>query len=576
MGWTSAYKGWEVSSFELSGLDEDLASDVRKGLTLAGRRKLTGRQRAQLYLQTVEDDIERTRLFLARHGYPYAVVSPHLKPNPEKREVEVTFAVRPGPLVTVAAVHIEGFPPSMSGESSDALSISPGSALVDTKVEESRMELEYTLKDAGYARAKVASEVDMIDSTSVSVTFDAEPGVVYYYASHTVEGASEDLVPLVDKTVDLDSGTRFSPDVAKEAEDYLRLLGLFSRIRLETLDAGEDKLDLHIALKESKPQTYEINVGYWTDELFKVGARWVHRNLFKGGRKLQVEGSYSKYARTFEVSNSWPALFGARTWGIASARLKLEREESYDLDRKAVVVAGTYQPSLEMTYRAGVSVSDVAVDVKTDEEGAFQEEGGLVTAFSLQGSRDTSDDRLNPTRGRVAQTRIEWAPHKAISESQYILFETSGASYVSLKEGTVLALRLGLGWGRPLGESTDLLPDKRFYAGGAASMRGFKRRKLGPLDESGDPLGGEFKLDGSVELRFPIVWILGGSTFMDVGQVWSQSDQISLDELEVAVGPGLMIQTPIGPIRVDWGYRLTDHEKTQPRSVLHLNIGHPF
>ncbi len=574
--WTANYKGWEISSFELSGVDEDLASDIRKGLTLAGQRKLIRRQRALFYLQTAEEDIERTRLFLARHGYPYAVVSPHFKPNPEKRKVEVTFAVRQGPLVTVSAVHIEGFPPSMEREANDALSIRPGSALVDDKVEEARVELEYSLRNAGYARAQVASEVDMIDSTSVSLTYDAEPGTVCYYASHTVEGVREDLVPVVDKTVDLDPGTRFSPDVAKEAEDYLRLLGLFSRIRLEALDAGEDSLNLHIALKESKPQTYEVNVGYWTDELFKVRARWVHRNLFKGGRKLEVEGSYSKYARTFDVSHSWPTLFGARTWGIASAGLKYEREESYDQDSKAVMVAGTYQPSLETVYRAGISLSDVNVEVKTEEEEAFQETGGLITAFSLQGSRDTSDDRLNPTRGRVAWTRIEWAPHKAISESQYILFETSGASYVSLKEGTVLALRLGLGWGRPLGESSDLLPDKRFYAGGAASMRGFKRRKLGPLDESGVPLGGEFMLAGSMELRFPIVWKLEGATFMDAGQVWKKRNQASLDELEFAVGPGLMIQTPIGPIRLDWGYRLTDLEKTQPRSVFHLNIGHPF
>ncbi|MCA9729207.1 MAG: BamA/TamA family outer membrane protein, partial [Candidatus Eisenbacteria bacterium] len=120
------------------------------------------------------------------------------------------------------------------------------------------------------------------------------------------------------------------------------------------------------------------------------------------------------------------------------------------------------------------------------------------------------------------------------------------------------------------------LPTERFFAGGVNSMRGFKRRKLGPLDASGAPIGGEALLEGSVELRFPIWGKLVGALFTDTGQVWEKRTQVRLSDLEVAVGGGLGFRTPIGPVRADVGHRLTDIIPGQPMTVFHLAIGNPY
>jgi outer membrane protein insertion porin family len=148
--------------------------------------------------------------------------------------------------------------------------------------------------------------------------------------------------------------------------------------------------------------------------------------------------------------------------------------------------------------------------------------------------------------------------------------------YRSLGGGLVLAARIRAGAAEPLGDSEDLLPNKRFFAGGATSMRGFKRHKLGPLDDDGSPLGGQSKLETSLELRFPIAGRVGGVIFADAGQVWPGGRAFELDELEFAAGPGVVVRTPIGPIRGDVGFRLTDLDDTQPAQVYHLSIGHPF
>jgi outer membrane protein insertion porin family len=104
-------------------------------------------------------------------------------------------------------------------------------------------------------------------------------------------------------------------------------------------------------------------------------------------------------------------------------------------------------------------------------------------------------------------------------------------------------------------------------------MRGFSRRKLGPKDEEGAPLGGEAKVEASVEIRRTLFWQIWGTLFMDLGQVWYRADDINLRDLEVAVGPGIWLMTPIGPLRFDVGYRLTDWDKTESRWAYHIAIG---
>ena len=107
-------------------------------------------------------------------------------------------------------------------------------------------------------------------------------------------------------------------------------------------------------------------------------------------------------------------------------------------------------------------------------------------------------------------------------------------------------------------------------------MRGFSRRQLGPKKASNDPVGGEMKVEAGVELRVPLFWKLRGTLFVDTGQVWAKYDDVKLNEIEVAVGPGLWFQTPVGPLRLDYVRRLTDFYKTEPEYQWHFSIGPAF
>ena len=253
-----------------------------------------------------------------------------------------------------------------------------------------------------------------------------------------------------------------------------------------------------------------------------------------------------------------------------------QQEKSFDLWSKDLELSAGYWLSLRSKLRAGVTLSQVDVEAVTLEPGAFIESGGMLTVLSLRWHLDRTNDRLYPTSGLTNSISAEWAPAGLLSESHFVRGEVFAAGYQTMFGGLTTAVRLNLGVARPIGGSADLLPNRRFFAGGSRSMRGFKRRRLGPLDAEGAPLGGEALVGATLELRFPLVWRFKGAIFADAGQVWRRYDLIAARDVEYAAGPGIMLQTPVGPLRADWAHRLTFRVEGQPEAVLHISVGQPF
>ncbi|MBN1825411.1 MAG: BamA/TamA family outer membrane protein [Candidatus Eisenbacteria bacterium] len=570
------YKGWNVAEFRIEGVDRDLAARLQRGLSVPSRIKRFRVNRPLLYPSIVEEDLRRTRLFLARNGYPYARVGARAEIVGGYRNVRVVLTVDPGPAARVAAFDLEGFPAPLDPIIRERSPIRAGDVFTEDALSEATHTARETLKENGYADAVLESSVEREGDGSVRVLFRADPGPVFHLGGVRVEGASEDLVPLVRKTITVPRGVLYSPERIREAGDAIRILQLFRRIRVETAPADGDTLDLVAALAERRHRTVSVDIGYWTDDLLRGSARWEHRNLLRRGRGGAIGVSASRYRQNAGGSLWWPALFLPRLRGDLSLSATREWEESYDLLSLSFRVGGTHRPSLRSTLSAGVSLSRVDVNVTTDAPDAFVEEGGILGAFRLEGKRDGGNDRLDPTAGTVAFFALEWSPPGPWTDSPYASAEASLAGYHAAPVGAVLAARAGIGIARPLGDSPDLLPNKRFYSGGANTMRGFRRRKLGPLDDEGAPLGGEAKAEFSVEARFPLFWRFRGAFFADAGQVWSRRDEIDWRDMEAAIGPGMMVRTPVGPIRADVGFRLTDKEKDQPGWVFHLSIGNPY
>jgi len=118
---------------------------------------------------------------------------------------------------------------------------------------------------------------------------------------------------------------------------------------------------------------------------------------------------------------------------------------------------------------------------------------------------------------------------------------------------------------------------ERFFAGGAYTIRGYDERSVGPKDSaSKDPIGGEAMLVGNVELTFPLYENIKGAFFYDVGNVWKDKSDFGSGGYKSSVGVGIRLKTPLGPIKLDYGYPLNKGEGVPSSGKIHFSMGHRF
>jgi len=574
-GEVSRFKGWEVSSFEVRGMDPVLIRDIDQGLALQGQKGLIRSRRALLFADVLTADTKRVLAFAARHGYPGARIRVLFEPNPKSRKVGIIFEVEQGPAAIVVDLSAPGMPDIINGSKAYGAPLTVGRRFTEPDLEMAILALEEAMGANGYPFAKVTPKVVLSDSSRVSVALNVTPGPLCIITGVRVTGAAPDLEPLVRRNIRGVDGLIFTNAALRDARRNTRELDLFRRVDVSVSEPRDDKVELLVDLLPRKERLAEVDLGYWTDDFLRAGARWRHRNLLGGGRGVEVRGTLSRFRRDGALNVWWLSPFGPRTRMTTRLNHVLELEDGYDLTSNQAEFWVSKRLGRRGRLQCGLAVADVDLRVSTSDPTAFLAESGQLTSLHLRADLEHVDDPINPTRGHSWSGGVEWSPPWFPSDNNFLNSAVKVAWYRSIG-GAVLASRLEAGLARPLGESVDLLPNKRFFAGGSSTMRGARRRMLGPLDVIGSPVGGEAMLLGSTELRWHLKGLVSAVIFADLGNVWRTASDVTFDGLSLAVGPGLMIGTPVGPVRADVGFNTSARPAGEPSVVLHVSVGHPF
>ncbi len=174
-----------------------------------------------------------------------------------------------------------------------------------------------------------------------------------------------------------------------------------------------------------------------------------------------------------------------------------------------------------------------------------------------------------------------------------------------MKKETVLAVRIRCGYADAFGSSKDLgVPiENRYFVGGGNSVRGYPEASLGPVEDpvnapstflGGTNIGGRVLLLTNVEWRFPLInrrpFRFDGAFFLDGGNVWSglgslkfenfrltaKKDEVIQQDYRYSFGFGLRYNTPVGPIRLDYGIPIKDEPGMDYSGRFHISLGHIF
>jgi len=349
-------------------------------------------------------------------------------------------------------------------------------------------------------------------------------------------------------------------------------------------------------------------------------------------RKFDPSQGLDAWGRQLNVGLHYPRLLfllpaevGTRIDGLHE-RVK---RPSYDFQRSAGIfgidavidedVSATVQYEIETdkisrTQHPGIDGRDS--EGMQDKERLRYEEGRIdLHSVRSSANLDWRDDPANPRRGVFLSVGAEIVqslggevtlPDGQREEpfSKFVKASGQASFYLPLAR-SVLAVSLKGGKVFPLDDRSRTIAPRRFFLGGASSMRGFLDETLIPEDRrqalreqvrqcesalnktgcseaaqrarSGEPLaseGGELFTLARAELRVPIAGELEGALFVDAGNLWLDQSQYDPLRLRYAAGAGIRIVTPIGPAAVDLGINLTpDLLLNESQFVPHLSIG---
>jgi translocation and assembly module TamA len=199
-----------------------------------------------------------------------------------------------------------------------------------------------------------------------------------------------------------------------------------------------------------------------------------------------------------------------------------------------------------------------------------------VLAFPASVTWDKSDDLLNPSRGLRLTTRL--SPELTLrnqSNFNYLKAQFEATAYQPLGD-FVLAGRFHIG--SIVGANRGVIaPDRRFYAGGGGSVRGYAFQCVGPRNPDNVPTGGNSLTELAVEARYRFQALgqdLGLVAFIDAGEV-STGISPAFDRLSVGAGIGARFYTGFGPVRVDIATPINP-QAGDPQVVFYVSIGQAF
>ncbi len=511
--------------------------------------------------------------------------------DPAGEGAGIRFDVVPGVQYRVGAIDLGDL--AAVGPDYDILrarfEMQPGDPVKSDVIVHERADLDYALGESGYAFATVAEPSLLIDHARVEgdVTVPVTPGGKYNFGG--VKSSNEDFL----SSRHLQTIARFEPGelyMRSDQQDLRQAIlatGLVSSVNVtprETVAPQGDQpgeIVLDVAISEAPLRTWAGAVGFDSQDGFRLEGSWEHRNLFPPEGMLRVRGVVGTREQLAGVLFRKNNFMGRdQVLSVDLYATTIERD-AFAASTAALLARFEKETTLlfQKPWYWSVGFEAVATseregnvnDISTPRETYF------VAALPLSATIDSSDDLLDPTSGfRLSAFISPETSRNNGAQSNYARMWLDGRAYFSLSDDIVLAGRAKFG-SIPGATIQAIAPSRRFYAGGANSVRGYGYQRIGPRDMLGEPSGGRSLTELNIEARIGTP-LFGGALsvvpFVDAGSVDNGATP-DFDDIRIGAGVGVRYETNFGPIRVDLGVPLNRREGDSIVAV-YVGLGQAF
>ncbi|MBS0384350.1 MAG: BamA/TamA family outer membrane protein [Proteobacteria bacterium] len=520
-----------------------------------------------------EEAAARASAWLRSEGYYDAVVAPRASESPISARLEITLGQRYR--FNAPQLSFDGDAPN--GEAHNAVeealrSVRAEAPARSADVLAAEAAALAALQHAGYADAAVGERRVIVDHATQRVSVD------YHFTADSLVRlggvrAEPDNVfrpGFIRSLRNWREGEVYTPENLARLRRDLTATGAVSRAstRLASPDA-DGRRDVVLDVEPAKRNAYELGFGYSTTEGAGVDAQWTRRNFTGRADSLTLSTTLGEKLSNAGLTWTRPDAVGlghALSLGVSGAH---EDTEAFRRNGVALFASVDAAPHIEFGRSFGLRL---AVDTYDN----------LPSATVLSGFVDFRLDHTNfsldPRTGSIFEIRVE--PTASVDGGTTAFMRATGEArgYYSFgaDQRLTLAGRIRAGWLEPLiGDADNAPADRRFYAGGGGSVRGYPYNSIFPLERNtlGLTPGGQGLLEGSIEARWRFDGRLGAAAFVDGGNafdVWNNAA-----DLHWGVGVGLRYDLGFAPLRVDIAFPL-DHEFTAADYALYISVGQAF
>ena len=548
---------------QVQGVDKDFVENIRAHLSITQELCDAPGWRVTRLFARSDDEIRKAVRAL---GY----YSPSISRNLEQLEDcwKATFEVDLGEPATVQAVEVE-----ITGEASDdsafsallqALPVKTGDILNHARYEQTKQRIASLANERGYLDGRFALSELRVDTAQreavVRLRYDS--GRRYRFGALNVE--QDVLSPeLIRAFFDYEEGAPYDSNKVVQINRALADSGYFSQVdvRPRTDQPEDDRIPVEVTLTPRKPHEFTASVGASTDTGPRLRLGYQNRRLNRRGHRLNGRISVSPVQRDITSEYRIPLNDPRSEWLSFEAGAQQEDTDTSETTSFKLAARQTKKRRYEWLETRFIEATRENFDVGT--------QSGVITTLLTPGiswSRAVSEARLKPAWGHRVFFEVKGGVDSVLSDTTYARTRLSASWIKGLPwEGRIL-LR-GEAGALTVDEFDVLPPSQRFFTGGDTSVRGYVFQSLGPKDDAGNVIGGNYLLVGSVEYEHPIVNKWSAAIFADAGNAFSDTD--SNEGFKVGIGFGVRWTSPIGPIRLDLAHPVGE----TPLFRIHFRLG---
>lgn len=428
----------------------------------------------------------------------------------------------------------------------------------------------------GYAKAKVIPIVEWIngDSLYVDIHFQTTAGPYCTFDSAYVYGLSRLQPEDVKRDLFTKYGKEFSSIEIERSRKVLYGRSLFQSVDIYAdTSTPSNKIPIRVRVVEANRWQTRVGGGLTTGEGLKGFGEITDRFLLSGARVLKIGATTSKRLNELNLTILQPHPIGPGSEFILNPFAQNQKEQEWQLNKIGTTQALSFYSGQWWTIQLTQKLQRSFLSGKVPQINIGEDRYNL-DQYSISGIYDFRDDKFDPTQGGIVVPEISLSGVFFPSTYRFYKGKIFGNYFITFDKKLTYAARIESGILIPTRKDGEVPIDDRFFLGDPGLLRGWKRRSLSPRDSNQVYIGGQAMMASSLEIRQKVWGPLWVAAFFDAGMVWKNYTDYGKFPLQTSAGTGLRLRTPIGPIRVDVGWKTRKNPFNEPlKPVLHVAIG---